>query len=97
MTQKVFDMTFKSVYQALIAKVDRKGGQEADVDQLTSWLTGLFLRENCRAQKVRIKLWRFYQSSTSLYALSGKHHGENLWRSNRILGGPDHARNPSFG
>lgn len=59
MTQKVFDMTFKSVYQALIAKVDRKGGQEADVDQLTSWLTGYSLEKIAELKKSELSYGDF--------------------------------------
>lgn len=40
MSHKVFQMAFASIYQALVAKVERKGGQAEDVDALISWLMG---------------------------------------------------------
>ncbi|MBY5033482.1 DUF2200 domain-containing protein [Streptococcus gallolyticus] len=43
MTHRIYQMTFPSVYKALVAKVERKGGSEADVDAVTSWLTGYSL------------------------------------------------------
>ena len=36
----VFDMSFASVYSALIQKAERKGRARAEVDEVTSWLTG---------------------------------------------------------
>jgi hypothetical protein len=38
--QTVFDMAFSKVYTALIAKAERKGRTGAEVDEITSWLTG---------------------------------------------------------
>ena len=38
--QSVFDMSFAKVYQALINKAERKGHSRAEVDEVTSWLTG---------------------------------------------------------
>ena len=40
MSQKLYNMKFYAVYQALIAKVERKGGRAESVHQVTSWLTG---------------------------------------------------------
>ncbi|MCP1639624.1 hypothetical protein J2T50_001324 [Streptococcus gallinaceus] len=45
MTHRIYQMTFPSVYKALVAKVERKGGSEADVDAITSWLTGYSLEQ----------------------------------------------------
>lgn len=39
----VFEMSFASVYSALIQKAERKGRTRAEVDQVTSWLTGYTL------------------------------------------------------
>ena len=36
----VFEMSFANVYSALIQKSERKGRTRAEVDQVTSWLTG---------------------------------------------------------
>lgn len=40
MAKKLYDMSFKSVYQALNAKVLRKGKDQDEVDSLAAWLTG---------------------------------------------------------
>ena len=39
----VFEMSFANVYSALIQKAERKGRTRAEVDQVTSWLTGYTL------------------------------------------------------
>lgn len=46
MGHKIFDMTFSSVFDALIAKVERKGGQTESVYEITAWLTGYSEQEN---------------------------------------------------
>ena len=38
--KSVFDMSFASVYQALVNKAERKGRTRKEVDELTCWLTG---------------------------------------------------------
>lgn len=38
--EKVFAMSFSKVYGLLAAKAERKGRSRAEVDQVTSWLTG---------------------------------------------------------
>lgn len=38
--QSVFDMPFSKVYSCLVQKAERKGRSKADVDRVTSWLTG---------------------------------------------------------
>ena len=38
--QSVFEMGFSRIYSALIQKAQRKGRTRAEVDQVTSWLTG---------------------------------------------------------
>ena len=43
--QTVFDMAFSKVYTALIAKAERKGRSKAEVDDLTSWLTGYSIEQ----------------------------------------------------
>lgn len=40
MAKSLDDMHFAAVYGALVAKAERKGKTRADVDALTSWLTG---------------------------------------------------------
>lgn len=38
--QSIFDMDFKRVYEALVAKAERKGRTRAEVDEVIRWLTG---------------------------------------------------------
>ena len=38
--EKVYNMSFAKVYPLLIAKAEKKGRTEADVDEVTGWLTG---------------------------------------------------------
>lgn len=40
MSQRVFDYTFGSVYPLYVAKVEKKGRTEAELDQAIEWLTG---------------------------------------------------------
>ena len=42
---RVYDLSFSSVYTALVQKVLRKGGKETSLDQITSRLTGYSLAE----------------------------------------------------
>lgn len=37
---KALEMKFKSVYNSLVAKAQRKGKTQDDVNKLTSWMTG---------------------------------------------------------
>lgn len=37
---KVFQMSFAKVYSLLVAKAEKKGRTRAEVDAVTSWLTG---------------------------------------------------------
>ena len=38
--QSVYEMPFSKVYEALVAKAERKGRTRAEVDQIIKWLTG---------------------------------------------------------
>lgn len=38
--ERVFGMKFSKVYPLLVAKAERKGRTRAEVDEVTSWLTG---------------------------------------------------------
>lgn len=43
--EKVFAMSFSKVYRLLIAKAERKGRSKAEVDEVTSWLTGYTIQQ----------------------------------------------------
>ena len=36
----IYDMSFKKVYSALVAKAERKGRTKEEVDEIITWLTG---------------------------------------------------------
>ena len=38
--QSVYDMPFTRVYEALVAKAERKGRSRSEVDEVIRWLTG---------------------------------------------------------
>ncbi|MGT2754688.1 DUF2200 domain-containing protein [Streptococcus ovis] len=40
MSHRIFNMSFQSVFQALISKAERKGRTKQEVMEVTSWLTG---------------------------------------------------------
>ena len=40
MTHRIYRMAFAKVYPALVAKVERKGREQAEVDEAIRWLTG---------------------------------------------------------
>lgn len=43
--EKVFAMSFSKVYGLLTAKAERKGRSRAEVDEVTSWLTGYTMQQ----------------------------------------------------
>ena len=40
MTHRIYRMSFARVYPALVAKAEKKGRTQAEVDEIISWLTG---------------------------------------------------------
>lgn len=38
--EKIYNMSFAKVYPLLVAKAEKKGRTKAEVDEITSWLTG---------------------------------------------------------
>lgn len=47
--QKIYKMSFASVYPLYIAKAERKGRTKGEVDEIICWLTG-YSREELKAQ-----------------------------------------------
>lgn len=43
--QRIFTMSFASVYPLYVAKAERKGRTKAEVDQIICWLTGYTLKD----------------------------------------------------
>lgn len=40
MSHKIYNMSFSKVYPMLVAKAERKDRSRAEVNQVTTWLTG---------------------------------------------------------
>ena len=38
--ERIYNMLFSKVYPLLIVKAEKKGRTRAEVDEITSWLTG---------------------------------------------------------
>ena len=38
--QSAFDMDFNKIYEALVAKAEKKGRTKAEIDEVIQWLTG---------------------------------------------------------
>ena len=51
--QSVFDMPFAKVYDCLIQKAERKGRTKAEVDEVTTWLTGYESVDACSRELMR--------------------------------------------
>jgi len=43
--QRIYTMSFASVYPAYVAKAERKGRSKAEVDEIIRWLTGYSQKE----------------------------------------------------
>lgn len=61
--QSVFDMSFSKVYSALVQKAERKGRTRAEVDQVTSWLTGYTLEQINTSLASNITYGAFFSGS----------------------------------
>ncbi|GAB2025661.1 DUF2200 family protein [Lactovum odontotermitis] len=40
-SNRIYKMTYESVYPLLLAKVERKGRSQAELDEIIRWLTGV--------------------------------------------------------
>lgn len=76
MSHKVFQMSFQSIYVALTAKVERKGGQAQDVDHIISWLMGYSLTEIAKLKSSDINYGDFLEQAPAY----------NPYRSRNITG-----------
>ena len=63
--RSVFDMSFSNVYSALIQKANRKGRTKAEVDEVTSWLTGYSVEQIDTAMASEITYGDFFSDAPS--------------------------------
>ena len=61
--QSVFDMSFSNVYSALIQKAQRKGRTKAEVDEVTSWLTGYSVEQIAAAMDSEVTYGQFFSGA----------------------------------
>ena len=69
--QSVFDMHFSSVYSALIKKAERKGRTKAEVDEVTSWLTGYSAEQINAAMESDTAYGRFFMEAPAYNPRAG--------------------------
>lgn len=65
---RVYQMSFASVYQALVNKVERKGYKGADVARVTAWLTGYSLEEIGQLYESDITYGAFFENAPAYHA-----------------------------
>ncbi|EGJ28213.1 DUF2200 family protein [Streptococcus porcinus] len=65
MSHSIFQMAFQSVYQALVAKVERKGGHGQDVDRMITWLMGYSNEEIAELKKSNVTYGDFLNQAPS--------------------------------
>lgn len=66
MGHRIFQMSFASVYGALIAKAERKGRTRAEVDDVTEWLLGYSAAELDRLLQDEVTYVEFLTQAPAL-------------------------------
>lgn len=64
--EKIFAMSFSKVYGLLIAKVERKGRSKAEVDEVTTWLTGYTVQQLDELSESEITYGDFFRRAPSV-------------------------------
>lgn len=64
--EKVFAMAFSKVYGLLIAKAERKGRSKAEVDEVTSWLTGYTMQQLDAFQNSELTYGDFFRQAPEM-------------------------------
>lgn len=64
--QRIYTMSFASVYPAYVAKAERKGRTKAEVDQIIRWLTGYRQKELTALLKNDVSLETFITDAPQL-------------------------------
>ena len=66
MEYKIYGMSFAKVYPMLIAKAERKGRTRAEVDTITTWLTGYSEEAIAEFLKSDVTYGDFFRQAPSL-------------------------------
>ncbi|PJZ57787.1 DUF2200 domain-containing protein [Leptospira barantonii] len=64
--QKIFTMSFASVYPLYLQKVERKGRTQSEVDQIIYWLTGYDQKSLNKVLKDKINFEEFFDQAPRL-------------------------------
>ena len=64
--EKVFAMSFSKVYDLLIAKAERKGRARAEVEDVTSWLTGYTAQQIDELMDSEISYGDFFRQAPAM-------------------------------
>ncbi|PFG18250.1 hypothetical protein ATK74_2834 [Propionicimonas paludicola] len=65
MTHRIFGTPFSDIYQLYLAKVERKGHTQAELDQVISWLTGYDADGLARVLTERTTVGDFFDQAPS--------------------------------
>lgn len=65
MTHRIFGTPFSDIYPLYLAKVERKGHTQAELDQVISWLTGYEADELARVLAERTTVGDFFDNAPS--------------------------------
>ena len=62
----ITEMAFAKVYPLLVAKAEKKGRSRAEVDQVTSWLTGYTPEDIARLEQSDTTYGAFFQKAPAM-------------------------------
>ena len=65
-TNRIYSMTFASVYPLYVAKAERKNRTKAEVDQIVTWLTGYRQTDLKRIIASNITFESFFQEAPAM-------------------------------
>jgi hypothetical protein len=69
---RVFAMSFASVYPHYVQKAEKKGRKKKEVDEVICWLTGYSPRELAQQIKQKKDLATFFSEAPALHPNAGK-------------------------
>ncbi|TCD46627.1 DUF2200 family protein [Streptococcus sp. X16XC17] len=67
MSHRLYQMSFASVFQALIKKIERKGHDSKRVYAITSWLTGYSIETIKNLEQTDLTYGQFFQSAPAYH------------------------------
>ncbi len=70
--QRVFRMSFASVYPLYVQKAEKKGRKKKEVDEVICWLTGYTAQALVKQIKERKDLQTFFAEAPALHPNAGK-------------------------